>query len=58
MVGLITGFAIFIFITITGLTKSGDSVSLLTLIRLVALLITGGIGGIMGLKRKDRIHIK
>lgn len=58
VVGLITGFAIFILITIIGLTKSDDSVSLLTLIRLVALLITGGIGGIMGLKRKDRIHIK
>lgn len=58
VVGLITGFAIFILITITGLTKSEDSVSLLTLIRLVALFISGGIGGIMGLKRKDRIHIK
>lgn len=56
--GLITGFSIFILITITGLTKSDDPVSLLTLIRLVALLVAGGVGGIVGLKRKERIHIK
>ena len=56
--GLITGFSIFILITITGLTKSDDPVSLLTLIRLVALLVAGGVGGIIGLKRKERIHIK
>lgn len=58
VVGLITGFAIFILITVIGLTKSDDPVSLLTLIRLVALLVAGGIGGIVGLKRKERIHIK
>ena len=56
--GLITGFSIFILITITGLTKSDDPVSLLTLIRLVTLLVSGGVGGIVGLKRKERIHIK
>lgn len=56
--GLITGFSIFILITITGLTKSDDPVSLLTLIRLIALLVAGGVGGIVGLKRKERIHIK
>lgn len=56
--GLITGFSIFILITITGLTKSDDPVSLLTLIRLVTLLVAGGVGGIVGLKRKERIHIK
>ena len=58
VVGLITGFAIFILITATGLTRSDDPVSLLTLTRLVALLVAGGVGGIAGLKRKERIHIK
>lgn len=58
VVGLITGLAIFILITATGLTRSDDPVSLLTLIRLVALLVAGGVGGIVGLKRKERIHIK
>ncbi len=58
IVGLLTGFAIFILVTVTGLTKSNDPVTLLTLIRLAALLVAGGIGGIAGLKRKERIHIK
>lgn len=58
VVGLITGFAIFLLVTITGLTKSDDSVTLLTLIRLASLLVAGGIGGIVGLRKKERIHIK
>lgn len=58
VVGLITGFAIFLLVTITGLTKSDDSVTLLAFIRLASLLIAGGIGGIVGLRKKERIHIK
>ena len=54
VVGLITGFAIFILITVIGLTKSDDPVSLLTLIRLVALLVAGGIGGIRAAGRSAR----
>ena len=54
VVGLITGLAIFILITATGLTRSDDPVSLLTLTRLVALLVAGGVGGIVGLKRKEK----
>ena len=58
VVGLITGFAIFVLIMITGLTNSDDPVTVLTLIKFAALLVSGGIGGIVGLKRKERIHIK
>lgn len=58
VVGLITSFAIFLLVTITGLTKSDDSVTLLTFIRLASLLVAGGIGGIVGLRKKERIHIK
>ena len=38
--------------------KNNDAVTLLTLIKLVATLIFGGIGGILGLQKKERIHIK
>lgn len=56
--GLLTGFAIFLLITITGMIKSNDSVTALTLVRLGATLAAGGLGGILGLRRKERIHIK
>ena len=56
--GLITGFAIFLLVTIIGLIKSNDSVTVFTLIKLIATLIFGGVGGIAGLRRKEKIHIK
>lgn len=56
--GLLTGFAIFLLITITGMIKSNDSITALTLVRLGATLAAGGLGGILGLRRKERIHIK
>ncbi|MEE0914626.1 MAG: TIGR04086 family membrane protein [Ruminococcus sp.] len=56
--GLITGLSIFMLVTIIGLTKSNDSVTIITLIKLAATLISGGLGGIAGLRKKERIHIK
>ena len=58
IVGLITGFFMFMLITVIGMIKSDDSVTVLTLIRLISLIIAGGIGGILGLRKKERIHIK
>ena len=58
VVGLITGFAIFLLITIMGMINSSDSVTLLTLLRFFAVILSGGAGGIVGLRRKERIHIK
>ena len=58
VMGLITGFTIFMLVAIFGLIKNNDAVTLLTLIKLVATLIFGGIGGILGLQKKERIHIK
>ena len=57
IVGLITGFFIFMLITVIGVIKSDDSFTVLTLIRLISLIIAGGIGGILGLRKKERIHI-
>ena len=58
IVGLITGFFIFMLITVIGVIKSDDSFTVLTLIRLISLIIAGGIGGILRKRKKERIHIK
>lgn len=55
--GLITGFALFLIITIIGLCKSSDTITYLTFIRLAITVILGGIGGIIGVNKKDKIKI-
>ncbi len=56
--GLITGTVIFLLVTLFGLIKSNDAVTVITLIRFISTLILGGVGGIAGLKKSERIHIK
>ncbi len=56
--GLITGFSVFLLVTIFGLFKSNDSVTIITLIRLISNVVAGALGGILGLRKKERIHIK
>lgn len=56
--GLITGFAVFLLITIIGLCRSSDSITYLTFIRLAVTVVLGGIGGIIGVNKKEKVHIK
>ncbi len=56
--GLITGFSVFLLVTIFGLFKSNDSVTIITLIRLISNVVAGALGGILGLRKRERIHIK
>lgn len=58
VVGSVTGFAVFMLVTILGLIKNNDALEVLTLLKLIATLIFGALGGIAGLKKSDRIHIK
>lgn len=56
--GLITGFVVFLLITIIGMCKSSDSISYITFIRLAVTVILGGLGGIIGVNKKEKIRIK
>lgn len=56
IVGIITGFVIFVLITAAALIKNTSPVSLLTAIRLAALLIGGAFGGILGIRERKRIN--
>ncbi len=57
VIGVIVGFSIFILITMFGLFKSNETVTILTLIRLIAGLLSGAVGGIIGLRKKEKLHI-
>lgn len=57
VIGAITGFSIFLLITVFGLIKSSDTITVLTLIKLISTLISGSLGGVLGLRKKEKIHI-
>lgn len=60
--GLITGLCssavLFIILLIIGFASGSGSVSILTVFKLISILIPGAIGGIKGVNRKERIHIR
>ncbi len=57
IIGLISGFAMFLVITVISLMKITEPVSVLTALRLGAALILGALGGILGLKERKKINI-
>lgn len=58
IVGAITGFTVFLLITITGLIKSSDTITFITLVRFAVSLLFGAFGGIVAVNKKERIKIK
>lgn len=57
ILGLIIGFLVFIIMFAAGLS-SGESVGLITFLRLAAVLVFGMFGGVKGVNKKEKIHIK
>ena len=58
LTGLFTGLAVFIIIFAAGLCSGTETVTMLTPIRAAAVVILGIFGGIKGVNRKEKIHIK
>ena len=57
IVGLITGFAVFIILTAAALINSSSPLSVLSLIRFAVMLLGGAAGGILGIREKTKIKI-
>ena len=55
--GAILGLIFFVLIFIAGLISSTETISLNTLIKLIVCVICGGIGGILGVNRKEKYKI-
>lgn len=58
VLGLAIGATIFAAILISGFAMDSSSVSILTLIKAVVILLCSSLGAILGVNKKDRIHIK
>lgn len=56
--GLITGLCIYIIILISGLATNFGTVTIFTLYKLIVLDLTGALGGIFGVNKKEKLHIK
>lgn len=58
VVGSLTGLFIFLVITSVALIFNGEPVSIITLLKFMAAVFAGGIGGIIGVNKKEKIKIK
>ena len=58
ILGLINGGIIFTPITLSGLISSGDTITYITLLKLVSIMLFSILGGIKGVNVKEKIHIK
>lgn len=57
IVGLLTGFIIFIIILLAGLSRSVESLTIFTIYKLLALLIFPTLGGVIGVNKQKKIKI-
>jgi len=58
IIGLLCAFIILAIIIAIGLSDGKNDVSIMTAIRSAVLLICGAVGGILGVNKKEHIHIK
>ena len=52
MYGLTCGFLMFVLFFIGGLIAAGESITMVTLIRFLLMLLTGSVGGIVGVNKR------
>lgn len=56
VVGALSAMLLFIIVLLTGTIFSSDSINLDTLMRFVAMLLSGSFGGVLGVNRRPRRH--
>lgn len=58
IIGLLTGLVTFLLVTLIGIANFDGTITMITLLRFIFTLLTGGIGGILGVNKKEKINIK
>ena len=54
--GVLTGMALFFGVVIAGLCTSTESITLATVIKAAAMLLSGAVGGVVAVNRKQRVR--
>lgn len=58
MIGSLCALIVFAVLTISGMSIPDNDIGILTVIRVVAYLVCGVVGGIAGVNRKEKVRIK
>ena len=58
MIGALCALIVFVVLTISGMSIPDNDIGILTVIRVVAYLVCGVVGGIAGVNRKEKVRIK
>lgn len=58
IMGSVTGFIMFVSVLCAGLLDSDGIFTYMTLIKLILFVVSGAIGGIKGVNKQEKIHIK
>ena len=58
MIGSLCALIVFVVLTISGMSTPDNDIGILTVIRVVAYLVCGVVGGIAGVNRKEKVRIK
>ena len=58
MIGSLCALIVFVVLTISGMSIPDNDIGILTVIRVVAYLVCGVVGGIAGVNRKEKVRIK
>lgn len=56
MYGILTGLVLFLVVVIVGVCSSSESVTVATVIKGIAMLLSGAIGGIVAVNKKQRVR--
>ena len=56
MYGILTGLVLFLVVVIVGVCSSSESVTIATVIKGIAMLLSGAIGGIVAVNKKQRVR--
>lgn len=54
--GILTGLTLFLVVVIIGVCSSAESVTIATVIKGVAMILSGAIGGIVAVNKKQRVR--
>ncbi|MBQ8001072.1 MAG: TIGR04086 family membrane protein [Ruminococcus sp.] len=56
--GAVSGVLMFIIVLLAGLISSDGNFTYMTILKFACLTVCGGLGGIKGVNRKEKLHIK
>lgn len=58
ILGALNGLIVFLALVIVGFCSSSDTLTIITLLKTVVIILFSSLGGVRGVNRKEKLHIK